>query len=897
MNLSNHSFSDSPPRAPKAFGTRLVGAIASLAALPFRRLVLGQLLYDVSIPRFEKHPLRTALTVLGVGLGVSVVMAVTLVNKSLVASFQTTFESIGGKSDLEVSSGTQGFDEALLETVRKAPGVARASPLLQQVVALKTSAGIERILLLGMDLLGSDETTLQKFASPELAEIRRDPIEFLNSTNNILIARSLAARYHYKLHDAIHIVTSSGVKEFVVWGFLEDEGVARGFGGLVAAMYYPAAQIAFERGATLDRIGIEVRPGAAVEDVAAGIRAQIGAGFSVDEPQQRSQQIGHMLFGLRSGLTMASLIALLVGMFLIHSTTAISIAQRKLEFGVLRALGLTRRRLILLVTLEGTLVGILGGALGLGGGLALTWAALRAVTAMVSDRYMPVAASTLGLGVEHVIGGIALGAAAATLASLIPARRAAFLPPSAVLQTARLMNAEQVRGYTWHDLLGLALAVLSPILLMMPLDRMPSLILFGAMLSLAFAGTLLMPRFIKAAHYILRPLFMSTQVTVVRLSFDNMLRDIWRTAVTASALGVAVGMATAFATFIGSAVSTTWEWLEETAPADLFVTSADRFGAGYNYVPLNAELGEQLKQVPGVAIVQPMRLDDVRYRDRGVKLMSTDIPLQARLGKTHFVEGDARVVYDKMMQEGAVVVSHNFSQRFAVHMGDKISLSVRNGTRDFEVAGVIVDYTTELGTIIVDRSTYIEAWNDPRVSAFMVHLRPGAELDKVRTEISTRYSSSHDIFVVTNKEFRAAVRTVFDQIFGLMRALEFVAILVSALGVINAMSSNVMDRTRELGVLRAVGMKRRDVRWLVIMEAVFIGAIAVVLSTFVGLIEGAILLKYINTVQTGWLFPFRPDWLSIVETMGFVTLGCAAAALYPARRAAAFPVCEALGCE
>ncbi|MFT3927016.1 MAG: ABC transporter permease [Myxococcales bacterium] len=318
-------------RLPFAF---VRARVRSLLA-PLALLRLGRLLRTVSLPRMREHPLRTGFTILGVALGVAVLVAVVLVSRSIVTSVTNTVGDLAGKAELQIGAGGSGFDESVLDVARAQPGVHKLTPVMQQIVGMRTKAGKrERLMIVGIDLLGTEDSYFRSYASSELEAIRRDPLAFLNSPRNIILSRALAERVGARLHDKISIATSSGLEPFEVWGFIDDTGVGNAFGGAIGIMYYPAMQVAFGRGRNIDRIDLALAPGIRSEDVARGLKRALGATFNVEPPGSRGDRVAQMLTSMRTALFMASVLALLAGAFLVVNTMGISVVQRKRELGI-----------------------------------------------------------------------------------------------------------------------------------------------------------------------------------------------------------------------------------------------------------------------------------------------------------------------------------------------------------------------------------------------------------------------------------------------------------------------------------------------------------------------------------------------------------------------------------
>jgi len=881
-----------------SFAATSVLALVQLAALALSPFRIGRLLRSVSVPRLAEHKLRTTLTVLGVALGVAMLVAVVIVNDSLMRGIAGTIDDLAGSTDLQVSAGTSGFSESLLETVRSQPGVGRAVPLLQQTVTVRDArVRGERLLVLGVDMLEGDDARFRKYGSTELEAIQKDPLAFLNSPHNVLVSRSFAQRYGYKLHDKLTLATADGVIGFDIWGFLDDEGVGRAFGGAVAVMYYQAMQVAFDRGQNLDRVDIALAPGHEPGAVQAQLTAALGDAFIVEPPSRKGDRLGKMLLGVKSGLTIASLIAVLVGAFLIYNTMAISVVQRKREIGILRALGTLRGEITRLLTLEGALLGLVGSLLGLGLGVLLSRGLLAATSSALNEAYVQLPATEVRVGPLTLLAGLALGTLGATIASIIPGSAAARDRPAHTLRTASVLQAEpEGRGLRKTDLAALLLIAASRPLLTLPTWFDLPLGAFAAAFALLAAGALLLPRLVELVSFLLGALSARMSVAT-RLAHENLPRDLGRTATTAGALMAGVSLAVSFGSFTYSFTRTLEDWIDQTLPGDLFLTQgATLGGTSMRNIPMADSLYAELAALPGVSTVRRVRIVELPFRGLIPKAVATDIDVFLQHAKLTLLEGEqSQVVTD--LKRGDVGVSENFARRFGVHLGDRIPISTSTGTRQLRVAGVFIDYTSDVGSVLFERSTYVDIFGDSRVDTYELHLQDPAQSEALRRTINERFADRLDLFVLTNREFRGEVNHTTEQIFSLVRALELVALIVAVLGIINAQLANVLDRVRELGVLRALGMLRRQVSRMVVVEAALVGALGTAAGVLLGVALGDVLLNHINLVQTGWYFPYRLSWGAIAEVTCLTVPAAALAGLYPARAAARLVVTEALDYE
>ena len=861
---------------------------------------IRRLLVSVSIPRMREHPLRTSLTLLGLSLGVAVMVAVVLVNDSILRSAISTIDDVAGEADLQISGATSGVSETLIDVVRTTKGVYRSTPVMQQVakVADATSRG-ERLLLLGVDMLGTEDEHFRQYGSGDFAQIKRDPLLFLNSAQNLILGRRYAEQMGYRRHDQIRLLTSNGVKTFDIWGFIDDTRVANAFGGAIAIMYYPAMQVAFGRGNNVDRIDVAIEPGVTLSEVEQALHARLGSAVVVATPAQKGAQLGQMIEQVRSALLMSSFISLLVGAFLIQNTMAISVLQRRREIGTLRALGATRGQILSLITLEGTLFGILGSALGVAAGAALSGLAIVDISRVMDESFFQLPVSHVQLDPIKMFGAWLAGVVAATLAAALPARRAAQTSPVESMRSGALaINHQQPARRVRTDalaVLGLALAWFS---LRLPSSgSMP----IGPLVSVACCQTsmvLLMPRIVGTIRWLGTAIAARWLPGAARLGAENLTRDPWRNSTSAAMLAICAGMTLSIGAFVSSFGHSVNTWIEHTKPGDLFVTSGTKMsGLSLKNAPLTPEFGRELATLPEVETVKPGRVVDLPFRGQTVKVLSTDIDAFARRANMEVLEGPSWETVRKRLKAGAIVVSENFARRFDVHPGERVALATRRGSTDFEVAGVVVEYSSDVGSITLNRAHYVEAWGDDRVDTFELDLVAGADAQAVRRTINERYGERYDLFVLTPREQRAEISRATDQLFGMMRGLELVAIIVAVLGVINTQTANILDRLREIGVLRAVGMRRRQTRGMLVVEAAMVAVCGALAGNLLGVAGGVIVLDHINLAQTGWHFAYQFPVRASLETSLSVVLASAIAGWLAGRRAAALPLTEALGYE
>jgi putative ABC transport system permease protein len=494
--------------------------------------------------------------------------------------------------------------------------------------------------------------------------------------------------------------------------------------------------------------------------------------------------------------------------------------------------------------------------------------------------------------------GILLGTGGATVSALWPAREATRVQPVVALRGAALGSIEQPlpRLRLADALIVLLLLGAWPVSQLPPFRGLP-VPGYVAIAQVLLAALLFTPRALLLTAGILeRPLVRVLGIEG-HLACANLRRNRTRSAVTVGALLISVSTVTSLAVLLGSFERSTLKWMNQTMPADLFITSASPFAASTKNSHMSPELYEPLRSIDGVEAVNRVRIVDLDYRSTGIKLVSFDWPVEKRYGSFTFLAGDAAAADAAMEGEGGVLASENFARRFGAGPGSTLTLMAPGGPRELRIAAVVVDYTSDQGALFLSRATYSKVWQDSRVDTYKMHLRKGADLERARRRVQELFGQSHTLFVLSNAELKQEVKRVLSQTFQLTDALQMVALLIAALGIVNTLLAAVLDRMREIGVLRAIGALRQQVRRVIVIEALLLGLCSGVVGIACGLLSGEILLRAVNTVQSGWLWQFAFPVAALLRLLGLVLLAAALAGWFPARQAARLPIIRSLKYE
>ena len=793
----------------------------------------------LSLPYFAKHRLRCLLTLAGIALGVAVLVAMYEANESVVAGLRQTIAQIAGAAELQVSAGDTGIPEEALDRVRAVREVGFASPVVEAVVG----SGMGNLLVLGVDMTADQGIREYDLGGSELD----DPLVFLAQPDSIMLSGDFAARNGLAMGSRLVLETVEGARLFTVRGLLHPAGLAQAFGGSLAVMDIYAAQRVFGKERKFDRIDVTARRGIAVEDCRRALAAALGPGFQIDAPSERRRYFEQVLADYRRSSGFASIFALLVGLFLIQNTLVVAVAQRRGEIGILRALGATRSQIRIMFLLESGCVGLAGSLVGAGVGAGLSRLAARYVAATLEGLYGVIGQPARG-GVEPLVmaGAIAAGVAWSVLAAVFPASAAARADPVRALQKGRyeIVPLEERRV---RRLLACAAISMAALLLAGRFENWFVVSYVLATLALIF----LTPELSRAVVRMLRPILERLRPVEGALAADSLLQAPRRTASVAAALMLSVAMVIGLGGIAEASYQSILDWVTGTLDADFLVAPSENLKDLTLRFPSAME--RDLAAIQGLAVVQPVRAARISVRNSQPILLAVDIVRLSPQARRRAIPVNTGRIHQLAAQGRGAIVSDNFAAHERVRVGDTLDLPAPDGALSLPVLGIYKDFTDPQGMIVIDRSLYRSRWHDDTVNLFRLYLRPGASAEAVRKQVVARLGSNRRLFVFSSADLRRHVLGLAGRWFEIAYAQLAIALLVAILGIASALTVSITDRRRELGILRAVGGFRRQVRITVWMEAAAVAVVGFVLGLGFSLVN----IFYALSIFSGHALEFR----------------------------------------
>jgi len=849
-------------------------------------------LWFITLKQWSVRKLRVALTVLGIALGVSVFFAIRTTNATLLDSLKLTVEKLAGKATLQITSGESGFPEEILDKVRATPGVAIAEPVIE-VVAHTTFEDQGTLLILGVDTASDQKLRDYQFDRSNVNVM--DPLVFVAQPDSILISRAFGDRHGLKVGDKFSLFTSRGRKDFTVRGTFKPEGIGQVFGGNIAVMDIYSAQFVFNRGHNFDRIDLMNDPAVTIETVQKRLRETLPSGLDISQPETRGQGLENTVSAMREGMLITSFVALLVGLYIIFNSFLINVNQRWKEIGVLRAVGLESRNVTLMFLSEALVMGVMGSLVGIVGGYYLASAAGGLMGSAVASVYGLVSTPERAIfSWNFAVTSMLLGVAASLVGAWMPARAAATLDPTLALHNIETRHTEAVLGRL-RMLMGILLIVLG--LLMVRWS--PSQVGIKAQFvyaALILAGlTVLLPKFVQWTARALRPPMNHFAGSEGALAVDAMIQAPRRSSATVGALMIGLMFVFSTGAFIQSYEGVMDRWMKRMLNADLIVASSQLLRSPtYHF---SDELGEKINQLPDVKIAESVRFTMIPYGNDTAALMAYQMKdFMARAGYAVDV-GNEKIAREKMPLGEGVLLSRNFSVRFHVGVGDTLRMETPTGPLERPVLGLMDDYRSEKGTIFLDRELYKQYWKDNNVDFIDITLKPGADPTAVKQQIERLTANQERAFVYTNAEFRGWVFGLIHQFFLMNNIQLVVAILVATLGIVNTLIISVSERRREIGIIRAIGGLRSQIREMVLLEAVAISIVGVLTGALASLFNTYFMVHTVGMALAGYTVPFFYPWKMIVMTLPVVMVISLIAGWWPAKRAAEVRVIEAIGYE
>jgi putative ABC transport system permease protein len=826
-----------------------------------------------------RHPWQLALSVLGVALGVAVVVSIDLANESAERAFGLGMEAVSGRATHQIVAGERGIDESVYVALRVELGLQEVAPVVTGSLSVAGQGLLLRVL--GIDPFAESPIRARFGAMFEAGDV---PLSaFLVEPGTGVLAASTAERLGIAPGDDLAVRTGTRRQTLRLVGLLRaDTAREQQALGDLLVVDISVAQELFGLEGRLSHIDLVIPDGADEQPWLDLVETRLPPGATIQTAAARTQAMASMTRAFRLNLTALSLLALLVGMFLIYNAMMFAVVQRRTQIGILRALGATRRQIALAILGEAAAVGLVGTAAGILMGIVLGSGLVHLVTTTINDLYFVLSVTRLDLSPVSLAKGAALGVGATLLSALVPALEATSSSPRIALGRSTL--EDRWRRGAWFAV-GAGALLLAAGAALIGLTERSLTAGFVAMLALVLGFASFAPALTVLLIAVLRPAVCRAAGVLGAMATRGVVSSLSRTGVAIAALMTAVAVTVCVGVMIDSFRQTVVRWLSSALVADVYVSPPDRT-VGRSGLGLDDDLAATLMAVPGAsaaASVRSVYVPEIGGQTTRLIVLGVDDDSKPVY---EILDGSFEEIWPGFSTGQGVLVSEPYSRWTGVASGDQVVFLTDRGERSYPVLGVYRDYATERGVVAMHRSAYLLSWDDPGLTAIAFFVQPGYDIETFMAGLIDAAAPKHEILVQSNRAIREEAIAVFDRTFTITAVLRLLAVIVAFVGVLSALMALQLERMREFGVLRAIGLTPGQVWGLVIIQSGLMGLVAGLLSLPVGLVLAWVMIHIINVRAFGWTLSMTVNPVLLAQAVA-VSIGASVlAGLYPSHKLA-----------
>jgi putative ABC transport system permease protein len=821
----------------------------------------------IAFREIRKRPGRAILTLLSIVIGVAAVVAVSISAGTARRAFDEIYKTIAGKATLEVSPpvGTS-FDEKIVDAIRDIPGVKEVAPLIQRRSVIYV--GDHRVQLVAMGVDPSRDHAVHDYEITAGTSLEENP-------KGVILDTAFAHNVGLNAGDVIEMQTAKGIMKPEVVGLYTSKGTATTGQGSVLLLPIRAAQFLFKTPKKIDSAQIVLQPDADEATVSAGIAKVLPAGIGVHRPTARSPMAEETSLSTEQGMRMARAFSLLVAVFIITNTFLINVTQRRRQLGIMRAIGATRGQIAAMIYTEAILMGLAGTIIG----SLLGVAGAHVLNLGMGSLYKTVL-PPIEITATPFLLAILFGMGISLLAAALPARKASHMSP---LEAMRDVTHDEIAGVSrWFVLLGLLIVVIcSGILIACILGEVAMMNAVWAAIILLTGIVLMLPAALGPLSVVvatvLRP-FVRVEGRLARL---QLLRHRSRTTLTVGVVFIAISTGIGLASSVIDNVSNVRNWYAKAIVADFFVRAMAPDMSSGLAADLPDSVGDEVRKVPGIISIDTARFVSAKAAGEQVIVIAREYN-DSHKPPFDIVSGDANTVRDHLLA-GETVIGSVLAERAGLKVGGDISFETENGPKQFRIAAIANDYQAGGLTMYLERGVAKEQLGIEGVDAYIIQA-DHERLIQVRDALQ-KICDENGILLQSFSEIQRSIDQMISGVVASLWAMVVLGLLVAAFGVANTLTMNVLEQTREIGLLRILAMTRAQVRKTIFSQALMIALLALVPGIMAG-IAVAYLINLATLHMTGHpvAFNLHPGLMAGGFVAGLIIVG--AAAWFPADRAA-----------
>jgi putative ABC transport system permease protein len=842
------------------------------------------LLWSASIRHLLRHPAQLVLALVGLSVGVGTIIAVDIATASSGRAFQLSMQAVNGAATHEIVGGPQGIGEQLYVELRTGDGggtrpLTAFAPIVEGYVTI----GERTMQLVGVDPFASAEldpkraaVSRSQAADTGIMPAVSDPARWFTQPGAVVMAADTAKQLGIAVNGRFEVDVAGKLRSAILIGTIAGEQA--GYDALILTDI-AQAQEWLDLVGHLSRIDVRVADGNAGDIAAARLSARLPAGLRLEKAQGRAQQGIDMTAAFTTNLQAMSMLALLVSTLLIYGAISFAVVQRRRIIGILRALGATRGNVFTIVLTEAAVLGVVGAGFGLLLGSVIGRGLVELVSQTINDLYFVVAVNETVLPTSSIVKALVAGFGTSLAGAWLPALEVAASTPQlglrrSVLEERAVMLARQ---------LLIASGTLAATSGVVAVASGRSLFAgFAALFLLLLSAATLTPAVLRVlARTAARVAGRASPIA--RLAFGDIAASLSRTGVAVAALGMALAAMIGVSIMVESFRESLREWLEHTMRADIYVTAPGP-GTGRPERRIDSDLVRAMIGTPGVADYGMSRRITIHLPSGPVALDAVKL---ARGGYANMAltVGEPGATWSAF-ERGDIVISEPLAYRLQLKPGDTLTLPTDSGSHTFRIAGIYREYGNDRGNVLMSLQQYRSYWHDDAITALGFYLEHGVPLERLEAEFRATARGKQSLFIRSNAQLRELSMSIFERTFVITRVLYWLAAGVAAIGLISALLAWELERSREIAILRSLGLTPRGAALLIELQTGFMGLVALAAAVPAGLLTALLLINVINRRAFGWQINVHLSGAQFGNALVLSIAAALVAGVYPAWRIA-----------
>ena len=824
---------------------------------------------------------QSILAVLGVAVGIAVFVAVDLANDSAKQSFRNSAVSIFGDTEFQLMGSTSGISENVYSDVVKSaelqPLLNIIRPIIDKQITLTDSNGVEdKYRLLGINVINENV----------LSRNNKYGIDFLNSSqtsfnffaeNQVFVSSILASKKQLSIADEF-LVEDTNNKISIVGFFQGDNSLQRELMQNVIITDISVAQNITNSNGILTRIDIS-----SVYDQNEKIALDkwfslLPSGVQLIPSYTYSEARKSITKSFDTNLLALSLLALLVGLYLIYNMMTFSIHRRKNLFGTLRAIGVTKNEIFFLVLVEGLLIGLIGAIFGIMLGILLAYFLLGLISSTINYQFFSSSPNSIALDITIIYQALILGISGSIVSVLIPAWSASRIQPRELID----IYGKYSTYNNYHMVLfflGLLLCSFGYLITLTPITNL--IIGFIAMFLVIVGLSLTVPTTTQIVLLIISSILEKIgRPTIFTLSVETIKNSLNTIAICIAALSVSIAMTIGIGCMIQSFRATVEEWLNQSLVADIYI-APPTLSFGQDLKGIDDEFIKYVNDIPEIEYISQLGSFEIFKDGYLLNLIVVDSAEKIFDEVIQLKEGEKKDIWNDFVQTDSILISEPLAFQKNIQINDTFDILTDTGLKSFTVRGIYYDYSSTSGIAMVSKQVYDNYWNNSKVTSLALYLNDSQNSEVVFNKLLDKFDTDWDLQIISSKKLNNASMEIFDKTFEITFVLRSISLIVAFIGILGAISAIILSRAREFSILKSIGFTNNQLRTIIGNQTFIIGVISGLISIPLGIIITNLLIQIINKQSFGWSIPMQLLPSVFVEGIMVAILSSVLASIYP----------------